>query len=473
MITGEWQRGEAAVIGLGRSGTAAAMLLRHHGLAVYASDAGTGDTTERNAGLVRAAGAEAQTGGHDLDRIARAGVVIVSPGVPGDAAPLVRARAAGVAVVSEMDLALSTMPDLRYVAITGTNGKTTTTALVAHLLRELGYDAVAAGNIGTPLSDVALRSARPEWVALEVSSFQLHDTPAINPTVGVVTNLSPDHLDRYPDVDAYYADKALLFQNANARSRWVLNGDEQEVLDLYRRLPAELAPADGELAGDCYRFMLKAAGGAGCYDSDNEMLHAMGTPLLPRGEFSLLGSHNVANALAAAVAVLVADPAHAESGARERIAQGLRSFAGLPHRLEVVGEAGGVQWINDSKATNVSSTRVALLGMTRPTVVLLGGRHKGEPYTSLLDPLRAVARLVIAYGESAPIIERDLASGVKLERMPAGATFEQVMDRAREAAQPGDAVLLSPACSSYDMFANYEERGAAFRQIATGTDSAA
>ncbi|HET6680767.1 MAG TPA: UDP-N-acetylmuramoyl-L-alanine--D-glutamate ligase [Gemmatimonadaceae bacterium] len=468
MITGEWQRGEAAVIGLGRSGTAAAMLLRHHGLAVYASDAGTGETAERNATLVRAAGAEAQTGGHDLDRIARAGVVIVSPGVPGDAAPLARARAAGVAIVSEMDLALSTMPDLRYVAITGTNGKTTTTALVAHLLRALGYDAVAAGNIGTPLSDVALRSARPEWVALEVSSFQLHDTPAINPTVGVVTNLSPDHLDRYPDVDAYYADKALLFQNANARSRWVLNGDEQEVLDLYRRLPAELAPADGELAGDCYRFMLKAAGGAGCYDSGNEMLHAMGTPLLPRGEFALLGDHNVANALAAAVAVLVADPAHAEPAARERIAQGLRSFAGLPHRLEVVGEVDGVQWINDSKATNVSSTRVALLGMTRPTVVLLGGRHKGEPYTSLLDPLRAVARLVIAYGESAPTIERDLASGVKLERMPAGMTFEQVLDRAREAAQPGDAVLLSPACSSYDMFANYEERGAVFRQIATG-----
>ena len=473
MITGEWQRGEAAVIGLGRSGTAAAMLLRHHGLAVYASDAGNGETAERNATLVRTAGAEAQTGGHDLERIARAGVVIVSPGVPGDSPPLVRARAAGVAVVSEMDLALSTMPDLRYIAITGTNGKTTTTALVAHLLRELGYDAVAAGNIGTPLSDVALRSARPDWVALEVSSFQLHDTPSINPTVGVVTNLSPDHLDRYPDVDAYYADKALLFQNANARSRWVLNGDEPEVLDLYRRLPAELAPADGELAGECFKFMLAAAGGAGCYDNDHEMLHAMGTPLLPRGELTLLGNHNVANALAAALAVLVADPAHAERGARERIAQGLRSFAGLPHRLEVVGEAGGVQWINDSKATNVSSTRVALLGMTRPTVVLLGGRHKGEPYTSLLDPLRAVARRVIAYGESAPIIEQDLASGVTLERMPAGATFEQVMDRAREAAQPGDAVLLSPACSSYDMFANYEERGAAFRRIATGPDAEA
>jgi UDP-N-acetylmuramoylalanine--D-glutamate ligase len=194
------------------------------------------------------------------------------------------------------------------------------------------------------------------------------------------------------------------------------------------------------------------------------MLLLRGAELMHRRDLPLLGDHNVANALAAALAVSVADDAHATPEARRAIAAGLGSFHALSHRLEPVGEFGGVLWVNDSKATNVSSTLVAVDGMTRPYVLLLGGRHKGEPYTALAAPFERLGKRVLAYGEAAPLIERDLGPLVPVERL--GRSFEEVIARARALAAPGDAVLLSPACSSFDMFANYEERGATFRRLA-------
>ncbi|HEX5831417.1 MAG TPA: UDP-N-acetylmuramoyl-L-alanine--D-glutamate ligase [Gemmatimonadaceae bacterium] len=454
--------GEIAVIGLGKSGRAVARLLARDGHRVYASDVASGEGAERDAAALREAGVDAHAGGHDLARIARAALVVASPGVPPSAPPLAAARAAGIPVVGEIEIALHSLPQLRTVAVTGTNGKTTTTALVGHLLRTLGLDAVDAGNIGTPLAELALASRPPAWAALELSSFQLHDTPSVRPTVGVVTNLSPDHLDRYDALDDYYADKALLFANADAESRWVLNGDDPAVATLVERLDRFANGAD--LPGESYTFSLRDPGAAARFDAVGDMLVLLGRPLLPRAELALLGDHNVANALAAALAVAVADPAHRTPGARARLAEGLRSFRALAHRLEPVGTFEGVEWINDSKATNVSSTRVALEGMTKPYVLLLGGRHKGEPYTALAEPFRRWGRVVLAYGEAAPRIEQDLAPLVAVERL--GADFAEVMRRARELARPGDAVLLSPACSSYDMFRNYEERGAEFRRLA-------
>ena len=457
------EAGEAAVIGLAKSGTAAARLLARKGWRVYASDRGTGDALEREAAALRSEGVDVQVGGHDLERIARAGIVVASPGVPPDAPPIAAARAAGVPVIGELEVALRYSPDLRYIAVTGTNGKTTTTALIGHLLRALGHVAVDAGNIGTPLAQVMLGQAKPQWAALEMSSFQLHDTPGVNPTVGVVTNLSPDHLDRYPDVKSYYADKARLFANAHAGSRWVKNADQLEVMKLHalRDGPPQVVNA---LEGETFTFSLKFKASAARYDRERDQLVLFDEPLLARDELHLLGDHNVANALAAALAVMVADPEHRSSEARARIAEGLRTFRALKHRLELVGEYGGVQWINDSKATNVSSTLVALEGMRRPYVLLLGGRHKGEPYTALAEPFRRFGKTVLAYGESAELVERDLKGLVPVERL--GSSFAEVIARARALTQPGDAVLLSPACSSYDMFNNYEERGAEFRRLA-------
>jgi UDP-N-acetylmuramoylalanine--D-glutamate ligase len=219
----------------------------------------------------------------------------------------------------------------------------------------------------------------------------------------------------------------------------------------------------GKVKGTKFRFSLEKEADA-WYEDEKGILRLHGRPLMTRGELNLLGDHNVANALAAALAVSVADDAFKTDESREGIAAALKSFEALHHRLEIVGEVEGIQWINDSKATNVSSSLVAIEGMRRPTVLLLGGRHKGEPYTGLADAIRKSVKKIIAYGESAPIIEKDLNGVAPLERL--GSDFSEVMSHARESAAAGDAVLLSPACSSYDMFRNYEERGERFRKLA-------
>ncbi len=447
MIPEAWRRGVVAVVGLGKSGIAATKLLAREGAHVYASDASDhpygGGTVAELRGL---AGVEVDVGRHDLAKIRSATGVVVSPGVPPDAAPLAAAREARVPVVSELDLGFRALAGsgTRCIAITGTNGKTTTTALVAHLMRVAGLHAEAAGNIGRPLADIAVSGDRYQWLAVEVSSFQLHDSPHFAPEIGILTNLAPDHLDRYPSVDAYYADKQLLFRNATARDVWVLNGDD----------PAALA-LPGPAPGRRVLFSL-ARPADGWYDAPARLLRLEGAELLRRDELRLLGDHNVANGLAAALAVQ-------EAGVSlGLIAEGLRSFRALPHRLEPVREVSGVLWINDSKATNIASTVVAVAAMDRPFVLLLGGRHKGEPYTRLAPLLQGKCRLVIAFGEAGAIVAQDLGGKVPLER---GTTFADVMARARHAAQRGDAVLLSPACSSYDMFKNYEERGATFRTL--------
>jgi UDP-N-acetylmuramoylalanine--D-glutamate ligase len=441
MIPSAWRGREVAVVGLGKSGIAATKLLAREGVRVYASDRSPAPDLVPLRGVD---GIEVQVGSHDLERIARAVAVVVSPGVPPDAPPLEAAGRAGVPILSELDLGFTALKGTKCIAVTGTNGKTTTTALVAHLLRAAGVRAESAGNIGRPLSEAALAPAPFQWLAVEASSFQLHDSPHFAPDIGIVTNLAPDHLDRYKSVEDYYADKQLLFRNAAALSVWVLNGDDAAVETLARGA-----------TGRVVRFSLSGRAD-GWYDAAQQLLKLGDEGLLPRPELPLLGAHNVANALAAALAVRAAGVTPAD------IAKGLRSFKALPHRLEPVGEKHGVLWINDSKATNIASTVVAIEAMDRPFVLLLGGRHKGEPYTRLAPLLKDRCRLVIAYGEAGPLVEGDLKGKVPLER---GTTFEDVVGRARRVAKPGDAVLLSPACSSYDMFTNYEERGGMFRRL--------
>jgi UDP-N-acetylmuramoylalanine--D-glutamate ligase len=454
-LRADWLQHEIAVIGLARSGRAVATLLARSGNKVYASDVGRTPELESTASELAREGVDVGLGAHDVARVTQASLVVVSPGVPPDAPVLAATQRAGVDVVSEVEIALRFLPNLKYVAITGTNGKTTTTALAAHLLQSVGARAVAAGNIGTPLSDVALQAASPQWVALEISSYQLHFTPSIHPAVGALTNLSPNHLDRYASVEEYYGDKKLLFRNADAASHWVTNGDD----------PAAQELAAGAAGVHC-RF--STSGPADAYhDRATDKLVVLGSPLIARPELQLIGSHNVANALCASLAVMLADPGYRSGETIEKLARGLRTFRGLEHRIEVVAETGGVVWINDSKSTNVASTLVALRGMTRPTILLLGGRHKGEPYTALRSELTRTVKKVIAYGEAAPQIARDLNGIVSVEQ--GGTNFAAVIDRARQSAAAGDAVLLSPACSSFDMFTNYEQRGTEFKRLVAGS----
>ncbi len=445
MIPDRWRAGEAAVVGLARSGVAAARLLRRLGLAVYASDAGTGEALVDAAARLRAEGCEAETGRHDLARIARASVVVVSPGVPPDAPPCAAAERAGVPVIAELDLAARCLPDTRLIVVTGTKGKSTTSAIIARILAAAGLgDGEAAGNIGRPLADVALGGKAPAWLAVEASSFQLHDCPALAPAVGVLTNLSPDHLDRYPTLAAYYDDKRRLFRNADAASRWVSNGDDAAVVAMTRDVP-----------GTHQRFSLDVTVADAWYDRKAGWLVVRGMPLLRRGDLQLLGDHNVVNALAAALAA----PPETD---RDRMAEALRSFRALHHRLEPVGEVDGVLWINDSKSTTVASTRSAVEAMDRPVVLLVGGRDKGGDFRDLA-PALAGARGVIAYGEAGARIAAELDGLVPVVRE--GSDFEAILARARRTARPGDAVLLAPACSSFDMFRNAEERGTTFRAM--------
>jgi UDP-N-acetylmuramoylalanine--D-glutamate ligase len=323
--------------------------------------------------------------------------------------------------------------------------------LTVRLFEAVGHSSIAAGNIGTPLSEVALANRKPDWIALEASSFQLHDPPSITPTVGVLTNLSANHLDRYTSLEDYYADKAMLFRNATRDSKWVSNLDDPDSQAMVENAP-----------GEHWRFSVHQKADA-WFDRSSKMLTVLGHPLLRRDELPLLGDHNVANALSASLAVMLGDKDHQRPDAVRQIADGLRRFVALEHRIEPVPTTDGITWINDSKSTNLASTLVALRGMDRPTVLLLGGRHKGERYTELADELRRTGRAVIAYGEAAPLIEMDLKGVVPVRRL--GSSFDEVIAAAREIAKPGNAVLLSPACSSYDMFDNYEQRGRVFKAL--------
>ena len=451
---------EFAVLGLGVSGEAVARLLNSRGIEVYASDVATSDAVKAAAARLSALGVSTDVGQHALSRIAAAACVVVSPGIPPNVPPLKAAGAANVPVVSEVEIALQLRPGVPFIAVTGTNGKTTTTSLIAHLLRALDKDVAEVGNIGTPVAEVALRETSPEWMAMELSSYQLHDTPSLRPNVGVLTNLSPDHLDRYKTVDAYYADKALMFANGDSESRWVVPVEGNAVLEMTRNLP-----------GHILRFSTQRSDVEGFLDRARGQFVLFGEALTPRSDFSLSGDHNVANMLAALLAVMTAHPSHATPAARVRLAAAICTATALPHRIEPVADIDHVLWLNDSKATNVSSTQVAIAGMTRPTILLLGGRHKGEPYTSLAEPLLLNGKAVIAYGEAASIVFDDLnpiiGNHVPVHLM-AGASFKDVVNKARALSAPGDTILLSPACSSFDMFANYDERGRTFAKLAQG-----
>ncbi len=393
-----------------------------------------------------------ESGGHDLERLARADIVVVSPGIPPDAPVLEALRSRGVRWISEPELAFRffTGP---LIAVTGTNGKTTTTLLVAHLLEAAGMRAAAGGNVGGGLapaaSELALLGDAPDWYVLEMSSFQLADTERFHPDIGVVTNLSPDHLDRYGSVAAYYADKARLFLNADDTSRWILPAGDGDV--------AALA---GDAPGVRHLFGLADEEGAQAFVRDGSLtLRVDGEEgLVAVTELPLLGRHNQLDALAASLTARVAG-AHAEG-----IARGLRTARPLPHRLQPVAEGRGVLWVNDSKATNVAATRSALQSLSRPVVLLLGGKDKGEDFGTLGPALPGRVRAILAFGAAAPRIAAALEGLVPLT-VETGSMAEVVAAAGARAVE-GDIVLLSPACSSFDMFENYEDRGRRFAALA-------
>jgi UDP-N-acetylmuramoylalanine--D-glutamate ligase len=376
--------------------------------------------------------------------------VVKSPGVPREAPVIAAALERDIEVMGELELAWRALPN-RFVAVTGTNGKTTTVELLGHLYRSAGEPVAVAGNVGTALSELVGEVPADETIVCECSSFQLEDTVAFAPECAVFLNLAPDHLDRHGDLESYLAAKLRIFANQGNDDVAVYNADDPFV-------------ANVDLGG-CGRRIAFCRGAA----PDCEVSVAEGTvfygdePLLPVAELGLFGEHNVVNAMAAAAAAL------AMGIDREAVREGLRSFAGVPHRLETVAEIGGVRFVNDSKATNVASATVGIRAFDGGVHAILGGSEKDEPFTPLIDPIRERVRACYLIGATGERMVRELApvieAGVELYRCDG---LEDAVARAAAAAAPGEVVLLSPACASFDAFDNFEQRGDRFRELVGG-----
>jgi UDP-N-acetylmuramoylalanine--D-glutamate ligase len=436
--------GPYLVVGLARSGEAAVRLLASRGETVAAVDSGHPD---RVAGL-RGVGVEVVLDADGVALLDGVRTVVKSPGVPREASVISAALERGIDVIGELELAWRAIPN-RFVAVTGTNGKTTTVELLGHLYRTAGEPVAVAGNVGTPLSSLVGEIDADATVICEASSFQLEDSVAFAPECAVFLNLAPDHLDRHRDLEAYLAAKLRIFANQGNDDVAIFNADDPEL-------------AGVDLGGCARRIAFCHGAGPDCEVAVAEgTIFYDGEPLLAVSELGLFGEHNVANAMAAAAAAL------SMGLDRDAVRDGLRSFAGVPHRLELVVETDdGVRFVNDSKATNIASATVGLRAFDGGVRAILGGSEKGEPYASLLDPVRE--RCVACYltGASAGRLAEALApaaeAGVELHLCE---DLEEATRLAAAAARPGETVLLSPACASFDAFENFERRGDRFREI--------
>jgi UDP-N-acetylmuramoylalanine--D-glutamate ligase len=374
--------------------------------------------------------------------------VVKSPGVPAGAPAIAEARKRGKAITGELELAWRLLPN-EFVAITGTNGKTTTTELLGHVHRAAGLPVAVAGNVGTPLSSLVGEADPEATVVCECSSFQLEDSSEFAPECAVFLNLEPDHLDRHGTLESYLDAKLKIFANQGPGDVAVVNGDTPALAD-----PERLG------AGETVRFC--ASGGCEV-TLDGDRITWRGEPLLAVGELRLLGAHNVENAMAAAAAALARgiDP-----GA---VAEGLRSFEGVPHRLERVRERDGVLYVNDSKATNVASALAGIGAFDGGVRLIAGGSVKGESFERLAGPVAERCASVHLIGEAADRLAADLApaagAGVEIAR---SGTLERAVGDAAERAKPGEVVLLSPACASFDDFKDFEDRGERFRELVEG-----
>ena len=436
----ELPEGPWLVVGLARSGVAGALALREKGEQVLGCDAGTPRGMQALAG----AGVELHCNEDGVALLEQVRAVVKSPGVPAQAPVIAAARARGKQVLGELELGWRMLPN-EFVAVTGTNGKTTTVELIGHIHREAGLPVAVAGNVGAAVSGLVGRVDERATVVCEVSSFQLQDTQAFAPEAAVLLNVTPDHLDRHGTFEAYLAAKLEIFAR---------QGNEDIAV-------APLGLGIEDLGGCGRRVCFGEGAGAGAALSLSAgQLWWEERPLLRTEEIRLRGRHNVENAMAAA-AVCLARGIEADA-----VCAGLRSFAGVDHRLEEVARRDGVLWVNDSKATNVASTLVALDAFAGSAVhLILGGQGKGQDFTSLREQVGR-SRAVYLIGEDAPLIAAAL-EGVEVEMHECG-DLERAVVQARAAAREGDVVLLSPACASFDQFKDFEARGERFRELAQG-----
>ena len=436
------------VVGLGKSGIAAARFLKARGAQVTVSDI-------RPAGLISElpalldAGIMVETGSHGLLTFRRQDLIVVSPGVPSNTPELTTVRAMGIPIIGEMELGSEFLQG-QIVAITGSNGKTTTTTLIGEILKASGEPTLVGGNIGRPVVDMVAESTPESWSVLEVSSFQLETIERFHPRIALVLNITPDHLDRHGSFEAYAAAKTRITENQTTDDFLILNAEDEPTklvaaktkAQIYWFSPRRQVKQGAFVHGESILFRAKEGGEV--------------EPIMPVAEIPLAGAHNVENVLAAVCAARLAGvEAHV-------IREAVAAFHAVEHRLEFVRELNGVRWFNDSKATNVDATAKAVESFPGGIWLILGGKDKDSDYSTLSPLLRARVKAVITIGSAAEKIESQLAGVVKIER---AGTMERAVAWARNEAKSGDVVLLAPACASFDQFENYEHRGRVFKQL--------
>jgi UDP-N-acetylmuramoylalanine--D-glutamate ligase len=437
------------VVGLGKSGIAAAMFLRQQGARVTVSDARSATALAEQIPALLEAGIMVESGGHGLLTFRRQDLIVISPGVPLDTPEVKQVISYGVPVIGELELASRFLKG-RILAITGSNGKTTTTTLVGKILAEGGLSTLVGGNIGTPVINLIPESTDESVNALEVSSFQLETIEQFRPWIAVVLNITPDHLDRHGSFENYAAMKTRITENQQAEDFLVLNAEDKPTQMVAVKTKAQIfwfSPRrpikQGTFVyGDSIVFVPREG--------------AKAEPIMPVAEIPLKGSHNVENVLAAICAARLAGiPA-------EKIRASVASFKAVEHRLEFVRTVEGVDYFNDSKATNVDAAMKAIAAFAGGIHLILGGKDKDSDYTTLSPLLQERVKAVYTIGSAAEKIERQLHGVVK---MVGAGTIDVAVHEAARAAIPGDVVLLAPACSSFDQFENYEHRGRTFRKI--------
>ncbi len=432
------------VVGLGKSGVASALFMKKQGARVTVSDTKSGDELRNEIPVLLDHGITVETGGHGDRTFQGQDLIVVSPGVPVDAPPLVQARSLGENVIGEIELAAQFLPG-PIVAITGSNGKTTTTTLTGEIMTASGFPALVGGNIGTPAISLAERAKPGTVIVLEISSFQLETIQSFRPKVAVVLNVTPDHLDRHRTFEIYAAAKTRIFENQQSEDCAVLNADDSTCVAMSKKTRAQI-----------YWFSRQNEVERGAWVRDENIVFRDGSgqrEIMQVSEIPLKGAHNLENVLAAVCAsVLMGCSA-------EKIRQAVHGFKAVEHRLEFVASIGGVDYYNDSKATNVDATIKALESFPSNIHLIVGGKDKGSDYTVLNDLLRQRVKRVYTIGAAAGKIE----SQIKGAEVVHAETLENAIRQAHSSAQAGDVVLLAPACASFDQFKSYEHRGRVFK----------
>ena len=437
------------VVGLGKSGVASALFMKNHGARVTVSDTKSGDELRNEIPVLLDNGITVETGGHGDRTFQGQDLIVVSPGVPVDAPPLVQARSLGESVIGEIELAAQFLPG-PIVAITGSNGKTTTTTLTGEIMTASGFPALVGGNIGTPAISLAERAKPGTVIVLEISSFQLETIQSFRPKVAVVLNVTPDHLDRHRTFEIYAAAKTRIFENQQSEDCAVLNADDPTCVAMVKKTRAQV-----------YWFNRQNEVERGAWVRDGNIVFRDGSgqrEIMQVSEVPLKGAHNLENVLAAVCASVLM------GCAAEKIRQAVHDFKAVEHRLEFVASIGGVNYYNDSKATNVDATIKALESFPANIHLILGGKDKGSDYTVLNDLLRQRVKRVYTIGAAAAKIE----SQIKGLEVVHAETLENAIRQAHASAQSGDVVLLAPACASFDQFKSYEHRGRNFKEMVKG-----